>query len=98
MGADDEATIRAVCLEDVDICLNAGYTKPVALITIADRDEFVDVIKRHYVLLRSKAALDQLRNGLHAFGVADSLKEHPQLLEDFFVAGKLSPLTAGNLL
>ena len=96
MGADDDATLRAICLADFEITLNAGYTKPVAFITTADRDELVEIIKHHYVLYRSKAALDQLLEGLSTFGVADAARKHPQLLEEFFVAEKLSPITAGN--
>ena len=69
-----------------------------AFITISERDELVDTILRHYALYRSKPALDQLAAGLNAFGVADAIRQYPDLLEEFFIAGKLAPLTAGNAL
>ena len=75
--------------------MEAGYTKPVAVISVTAKAELITTLSLHYTLLRSKAELDQLRGGLFALEVLDNMKKYPSLLEPWFVAGKTAPLTAG---
>ena len=87
--------MRAVCLKSIDAILEAGYTLPVASIAMEGKTELVQIICLHHVLLRNKAVLDQLKEGLSVLGVEDALKRYPSILEPFFVGGKQEPLTAG---
>ena len=59
-NAGDEDALRKCCLEEPDVIFEAGYTRPIALITLAEKEELMKTIKMHFVLLRSKAELDQL--------------------------------------
>ena len=74
--------------------MEAGYTKPVALITMVGKQE-LRCLMVHFTLFRNKAVLDQLKGGLCILGVADAMLKYSSLLAPFFVAGKQTPLTAG---
>ena len=73
----------------------AGFSKPVSLMKMDDREELLHIISLHYTLLRSKAELDQLKMGLEALGVKDAMKVYPDLFESFFTEVGIKPLTAG---
>ena len=97
-NAPDEESLRKVCLEEVGMILEAGYTLPVSCIGMEGKPELLRTLMLHHCLLRSKAILDQLKLGLSALGVLDALSKYPTILEPYFVAGKQPPLTAGNRL
>ena len=73
----------------------AGFSKPVSLIKMDDREELLHIIALHYTLLRSKAELDPLKMGLEALGVKDAMTAYPDLFENFFTEAGIKPLTAG---
>ena len=95
-NAPDEPSLRKVCLKEVDVILESGYTLPVTCIGMGGKSELLRILMLHHALLRSKAGLDQLRLGLSALGVLDVMSKYPAILEPYFVAGKQPPLTAGN--
>ena len=53
------------------------------------------MIDIHYVLLGSKAELNQCLAGLSALGVSDVVKANFDLFGPYFCIGKSSPLVAG---
>ena len=84
-----------MCLDAVDIVVDAGYNKPVTTITMSSKSELMHVLMLHYTLYRNKAVLDQLQSGLSTLGALDAMKKYPRVLEPFFVHSKKPPLTAG---
>ena len=94
--ASDDSALRVVCLEGVDLSLEAGYTKPMTSITMAGKTELMNILMFHYTLYRTKAVLDQLKTGLAVLGVLDAMSKYSNILEPFFVCGKAAPLTAGK--
>lgn len=76
--------------------LEAGYTLAVTSIGMGGKSELLRTLMLHHTLLRNKAVLDQLKSGLSALGVLDAMSKYPTILEPYFVAGKQTPLTAGN--
>ena len=94
-SAEDDAILRSACLSEVDMIIDAGYSKPVSVITIDEKDELAQVLRVHYTLLKNKAEMDQLKNGLSELGVGEAMNKYPDLLEQLFLAAKSTPLTAG---
>ena len=82
-------------MDNLDILHECGYTKPVMNLNVKDKLDIVHVIGLHSVILKCLAEMDQFRDGLEVLSVASSLKEHPAILEEFFVMNKNSTLTAG---
>lgn len=78
--------------------IESGFSKPVSIMTMDDREELVHIVALHYTLLRSKAELDQLKMGLQSVGVADAMKAYPDLFEGFFTEVGMKCLTAGSFL
>ncbi len=76
--------------------LEAGYSKPVAVISMKDKEELIDVLLRHHSLYRSKAVLDQFQEGLGVSGVRYAVHNHGKLLKSLFVTGLLPLLSAGK--
>ncbi len=66
--APDDKALRQVCITAADTTMEAGYTKPVATITMARKQELVRILMLHYTLLRNTAVLDQLKAGLSTLG------------------------------
>ena len=62
------------------------------------RQELTRVLCLHHIILKSKAEMDQLREGLATLGVADIMKKNPKCLESFFVYTQSKTLTAGKIL
>ena len=95
MAANNDETLRDVCLHNVDLSLEAGYSLPVAQIQMKDKDKLIKTLLLHHVLFRSKAVLDQLMHGLTACGVLHAIQEHPTQFQPYFVADPQKQLTAG---
>ena len=93
--ASDDKALQAVCMEGVDMVLEAGYSKPIASITLAGKADLTGTLIYHYTLYRNKPVMDQLKDGLSALGVLDAMMSYPDVIEPYFVHGKQTPLTAG---
>ena len=86
--------LRSLCLKDdnVQFIMDAGYSRPLTFVSITDKDRLLSVVTKHYTLLRNKADLDQLREGLSALGIGKMMAEHPDMMEPFFVYERWSCL------
>ena len=82
-------------MSGADTVIDAGFSKPITNLTLADRDEVIHIIALHHTILKCKAELDDLKNGLGALGVGDMLKYHPDILQSFLTTGSVKPITAG---
>ena len=87
-----------MCLGETDLVLEAGYTKPLSLLSISDRVLLMRTLMLYYALLQSRSVLDQLAEGLFALGVLEAMKLYPNLMEPLFVAGLRKPLITGKKL
>uniref|UniRef100_A0A1X7VJU3 HECT domain-containing protein n=1 Tax=Amphimedon queenslandica TaxID=400682 RepID=A0A1X7VJU3_AMPQE len=67
--AGDSNALRAICMEHVDLIIDAGFNKPINSLELSNKEELTKTIKIHYTLLRSKAELDQLTRGLSILGI-----------------------------
>ena len=69
----------------VDTTIGAGYTLPVTSVQLGDRDPLIQILRLHYVLLRSKAVLDQFITVLSCLAVLDSIRENPGMFEPYIL-------------
>ena len=83
-------------LSEIDLIMDAGYTKPVTALTISERDDLTSTLKLHYTLLKSLGETDQLKEGMSINRVVEALAKYPDVMKPLFVAKTSSPLTAGN--
>lgn len=78
-----------------DVLIESGLTMPLALVSLDDRDAIIQTVALHYVLLKSKAEMDQFMVGLAALGVLDAVKANSTLFKDYFIVGRKPFLCAG---
>ena len=77
-SAIDEKEMREVAGRNIDLLLECGFTKPVALLKLGDKSDLIYAVTLHKFVLCSLAELDQLCSGMAALGVTDSLQQyHP---------------------
>lgn len=74
-----------------------GISKPTATIQDADREGIISSLCLHFVVLATKAELDDLVNGLKLLDVLTLIREYPVLARQLFVKGNPKCLTADSL-
>ena len=94
-NATDEKGMREVAGRNIDLLLECGFTKPVALLKLEDKSDIVHAVTLHKVVLCSIAELDQFCGGMAALGVRDSLQQYHQLHASFYCMGGGDSLTSG---
>ena len=88
--------IQVLSMDAIEVLSYCGFNKSPTTLTLEDRSTLVHRITMYYTILRSKAELDQLLNGLQTLGVPDDMKSHPISLELLFTAPSHSnELTSG---
>lgn len=85
-----------MCIGQIDLITEAGYTKPLSLLRMSDKVQLMRTVMLYFTVLRSRSVLDQLAEGLSVLGVLEAMKLYPQLMEPLFIQGKQKPLTAGR--
>ena len=83
-------------MEGVDILTEAGFSKPIIKLSLADKSELIQIVALHHTILKCKAELDDLLDGLRSLGIDEMLKTHPNLLQPYFTATGIQALTAGK--
>ena len=95
-NATNEQSLRELLMENSASLIGCGLTVPLSLVTLDDRAVIIDAVLLHYVLLNSKAEIDQLLMGLSALDVLNTVKANSELFEGYFCIGHASPLVAGK--
>ncbi len=84
-----------MCNETLTLLLECGFTKPPITVLLLDKPAIVKAVALHYLILKSKAEIDQLKKGLATLGVLNAIELHPLLFEPLFVASRQTALTPG---
>ena len=74
-----------------------GVNNLTSNLTLADRDRIVQSIANYFTVIRVKAQIDQLSDGLKALGVLDIMKGNPHSMRELFLA-KPKPITADGMI
>ena len=92
-AAEDSSVLRAICMQDIDLIIDAGFNKAINNLELINKAEFTRTLKVHYTLLRCKAELDQLSCGLSTLGIGDAFKKYPAMFAPLFTSSSLTQLT-----
>ena len=88
--------LRKLCSEQSDMMQEVGFSKPLTMIEVTEKMQIIRAVSTHYVLLRCKAELDQLKAGLSALGLLDELCANPSIFKPLFTSDANATLTAGK--
>ena len=88
--------MKKICLENLDCILDSGFIKPICSITLDDRENLIQCIKKHICIFKTKAELDQLKTGLKCLGVGEAMENYPKLMASMFLSEETQCLTAGR--
>ena len=83
--------------DEYDFRYECGVSQPVTSINLSDRNKLVSAIAMHYSVVRVKAELDQIVNGLKVLKIEELIQANPQKMRELFVHFKPLPLTADAL-
>ena len=72
-----------------------GYTKPLNRLELSDKCGIISLLTTYHLFIKSKAAMEQFKEGLELFGVYQYIVKYPGLLRALFVNERL-PLTSCN--
>ena len=86
--------------DDFLFCLDSGYTKPLAHVTVQDKEEMIQIVALDYLVYRSQAETDQLIEGLKTADILGLLRKHPLQMSALFHGGhqELTADTVADLL
>lgn len=93
-NAVTDESVEDICTEHEDELRQVGCR--IGSLKWKNKESIMQSIKLHHVLLKSKAELDQLIDGLGALGVLKSIRENNSLFERLFVASHCDMLNAGK--
>lgn len=74
----------------MEVILDSGYVKPFMAITVENKHELCDTLKKHFTLFKSKAVLDQLKSGLAELDVLEVITKYPDVLKPFSTRSSLT--------
>ena len=95
-AASTNEEVRIICKDTSDMLVDCGFTKPPFFIGLVGTPALVKAISLHHIILKCKAELNQLKDGLGTLGVADAMKLHPSLFEPLSIASEQTELTPGT--
>ena len=88
--------LRQIAVDNIDLLLECGFNKPGSTVELCDRVDIIQTVTLHKVVLASLAELSQFRDGINALGVAESLKNNPDLLYSFYCCEHNDELSSGT--
>ena len=91
--------LRSLVSEDLDVCFECGYSKPLQSIELSHKDEIVKALWLHYVFFSPHAELEQLKKGFRETLQMELLIcLHSRLVFGFLVASSDFDVTSNYLL
>ena len=83
MQSTTEDQLRSVVASHFDVLSDSGFTRPSILVKESDKVDIIQALALHDVILRSKAELDQLCEGLESCGVLGAIRRNADLTRIF---------------
>ena len=83
--------------DSFDFRFEVGVTDVASRLELHDRPRIVESLSTHFSVVRVKAQLDQLIEGLNALGVYDLLKSNPRMMKKLLTSNP-EPLTVDLIL
>ena len=77
--------------------LETGYSKPLHLICLEDKESIINMVTDYHCIIKPKAPMDQFLEGLECGDVAEAIKVYPAIMKSLFCPSA-SDLTAGIII
>ena len=71
------------------LLLKTGYSKPLTTLCMDDQKSIISSVIDYHCMIKMKAAIDQLVEGLEAGGVYKYIQEDSEMFKAFFVPAYL---------
>ena len=71
--------------EEFSFRFDIGVSDPSTRLKFTDREQIVQSLAMYFVIVRSKASIDQMADGLSALGVLDMMRANPQAMRKLFL-------------
>ncbi len=84
--------------DDYDFRFDIGLGFPTNSMRFVDRDEIVQSLAGYFTVVKVKAQLDQVVQGLSVLGILDLLRDNPRKARELFVYSKPPAMTADAML
>ena len=87
--------LRELLFDSSEVLTQAGYTKPLNLVTMEMKGQLIRALLIHFGLLCVKAELDQFKEGLLKGILLIEIQHNHSLFLPVFTSDGEEPLTAG---
>ena len=77
-----------------NVISESGFSKPSYKLSLTDKVDLIQSVALHHVILKTLGEASQFQEGLGSLGVLQQIKQHGQLMSEFFVI-RGSKLSAG---
>ena len=94
-ATDSEEVLKEMLFDAAEVLAQAGYTKPLNLVTLETRGHVARALMIHFGLLSVKAELDQFKEGLLKGMLLIEIQQNSNLFLPVFTSEGEKPLTAG---
>lgn len=65
--------------EEFSFRFDVGVSDPSMRLKFTDREPIIQSLATYFILVRAKASIDQIADGLSALGVLEMMKANPQV-------------------
>ena len=76
----DEAVIRSLIKHSTQTLSHPFQIR----VSLAEKQEVIEIVALHHVILKCKAELDDLKTGLDVLGMRKMIEQFPHILKSFF--------------
>lgn len=95
--ATTEECVRNLVEEHTEMMFDSGFTKPPTAVALSDKEHIIKALCLHHIILKCKAELDQIKDGLRTLGVATAIEVLPEAFQCLFTAAEdLKMITPGR--
>lgn len=84
--------------EEFEFRFDAGLAMPTSSISISDKKQIAMSMAMHFLVYKTKAEMDQLREGLKSLGILDLMHRYPTQMKPLFLATGKPVLSASLVL
>ena len=84
--------------DEYDMRYDIGIGQSSSSLELSDLDRIVQAFATHFSVVYVKAELDQLMQGLKAFGILELMCSNPNKMRKLFISGDEVPLTMDMML